>query len=439
MDSKVPHESATIPSEEIALPDTGTSGPSWQMIGRCLFIAGLICYVAAQTNFLIAPLWDRSLPPEVDDSFAYLVKTAEMESCFFQDCEALEDLRKQMTFPQSDPDIRWQRSLLMGRIFQVYHPLFSVILLGTSKLLSCDLTTAYKVVWTGAPLFFGIAFAAWAYSLWGMGVAGITLIMLAFTVFPNTGVHYFVPWNCALGVALLLWARILTREGDAPYSLMLGTLILILIHPLGRIYAVIAVLLIVTIFGIPASRRMRLSILAALAIVAAAFVLSAVVHRPVLGFKPEPYSAGQSYVAGVIESIITVGREIQRWEPVLFRSKIFLFVALVFGFLTVSESLRRRNLRIFVLIMVIQSASFLYVLPKHPADLFIRLWIPALILMFGAVSQGLWFSLQKSVDLLSFRRRNRGRIGPFNPSRDWPMLAFMALAMFAVQVFFPGI
>lgn len=438
MDSTGFPGTAPIPPEETGGSDIQTGGESWKLIGKCVFVVGLICYVWVQTGFLMSPLWDRSLPPEADDSLAYLVKTAQMESCFRQDCRALEDLRQQVSFPQSDPDIQWQRSLLVGRVFQVYHPLFSLIVLGLAKLLSCDLITAYKALWTGAPLFFGLAFAAWTYSLWGRGAAGIALYMLGLTAFPVTGVHYFVPWNCALGVALLLWARIVSREGDAPYSLIVGTLVLILIHPMGRIYSVIAVMLIVTVFGIPSSRRVRLGILASLAMVAAAFLLSAVVERPVLGFGPEPYHAGQSYLSGVIQSFVNSAVEIQRWEPVLFRSKIFLFVAVAFGFLTLSDQVRERNLKIFGLLAAVLIASWFYVLPRHPADLFMRLWIPVVVLMFGAVSQGLWFSLKKSVDLVAARRSNRGPIGPFRITRDWPILALTALAMFAIQVLFSG-
>ena len=46
-------------------------------------LAGLAVWTAVQTTFVTVPLWTRALPPEVDDSLTYVLKTKQMEECFF--------------------------------------------------------------------------------------------------------------------------------------------------------------------------------------------------------------------------------------------------------------------------------------------------------------------------------------------------------------------
>lgn len=51
--------------------------------GWFMLLTGFAVHVAAQGTLLLPPLWSRDLPPEVDDSLAFPVRTQVMEECFF--------------------------------------------------------------------------------------------------------------------------------------------------------------------------------------------------------------------------------------------------------------------------------------------------------------------------------------------------------------------
>lgn len=409
------------------------------LLSKVLVIFGILVYVAAQGAFLAGPMWNRDLPPEPDDSLAYLTKTAQMDECFFQDCEALKDLRRQMASAQTDPAVRQQRTQIVGRVFQVYHPLFSMMILGVAKAFSTDTITAYKLLWNVSPVFFGLGLAYWLGILWGPAAAGLALFMLAFSIFPDTGLHYLVPANCALGLALFVWARILHRKGDAPFMLVLGALALVLIHPVGRIYAVMAAVLAATVFGIPEKPRTRAGIVGCLVIVALAFVASATVDRPMLGFRPEPYGSGQGYFSALLESIIEVGMQGQRTEPALLRAPLMFFGAVVCGFLSVAAVRRTVLRRVFIILSVFLLASLFYVLPRHPADLFMRMLIPMVALFFGGVGALTWFTLCRSWIVLRRERLPPGDGPALSLALHWPLVAFTVLAWFMLKVMLTGL
>ena len=220
-------------------------------------IVGLVMWTGVQGYLTSIPLWTRSLPPEVDDSLAYLVRTHEIQSCFFQDCPALEDLRQQIYVSSLDPEAARQREIA-GFPFPFYHPGFSLVLLGINKL-GVDLTTAYKVLWGMSPLLFGAAFAYLLATLWGKQAAGVTMGLLAFKLFPDTGLEYLTPSNFAMAVAVLVWARIISRRGNAPWTLIFGSIALFTIHPIGGLYAVMAALLALLMPGANRKRTWLLS------------------------------------------------------------------------------------------------------------------------------------------------------------------------------------
>ncbi|MEJ2717475.1 MAG: hypothetical protein P8182_10100 [Deltaproteobacteria bacterium] len=112
--SKVHQISARVRDALAALPkridarEEGRLGLLWLGL-----LFGLLVNVSIQSAFIGFPVWTRALPPEVDDSMAYLVKTAEMESCFSQHCRALKDLREQIDFPTRIRRV-WRERFLVG-------------------------------------------------------------------------------------------------------------------------------------------------------------------------------------------------------------------------------------------------------------------------------------------------------------------------------------
>ncbi len=397
-----------------------------------VFLAGLALYIAVQTTFVADSLWNRSLPPEPDDSFTYLLKTVQMEECFYQNCPALEDLRKQLSATASDPKTSWQRSLVEGRFFVVYHPLFSLIVLGVHKL-GFDFATAYKIVWTAGPAFFGIAFGLFLASLWGIGPAGIALGLLAWKVFPNNGLHYVVPSNLAMIIAVCVWARLIITRGHAPWSLVLGTLSMVLMHPIGRIFGLLSLAIALLPYGIPRNWKIRTSILLSFAVIVAAFVLPGFIDNPLMTFSPEPSPGDKSYLHGVGNSIVFIMTELTRFESALFGTLVLFSAIAVFGYLTLSETRKALLAKIAVVFVLFLGISLFYVLPAHPGDLFLRLWIPLVVLLFGAVGQALWFTSKKSLSLLKELLGQQKNLAPLRLPGSWPIILFTVLVTFCLQ------
>ncbi len=256
----------------------------WSRGPWILLLLGLQIYVGMQGYFTVSPLQNWNLVPEVKDGLTYVLKSQQMLECFKQDCPALNDLREQLFGrpggPQEGSEAYKQQNLAAARVFPVYHPLFSVVLIGIGKLGHMNLLAAYRLLWTLAPLIFGLAFACWLATIFDPGVAGVALILMAFKVFPDTGLHHLVPSNLDMALAVVLWARIIARRGWAPWSLFLGSLVLVTMHLIGVIYAAMAVALALLLAEPDQRRRLLAAVGAVIACIAVVFLVAYFVKRP---------------------------------------------------------------------------------------------------------------------------------------------------------------
>jgi hypothetical protein len=398
-------------------------------------LAGLAVWTAVQTTFVAVPLWTRALPPEVDDSLTYVLKTKQMEECFFQDCLALEDLRRQFHSATSDKDVIHQRNLAASRIYPIYHPLLSVVFLGL-KALGWDLMTVYKIVWTAGPCLFGLAFASLLASLWGLPAAGAALSLLAFKVFPDTGLHHVVPSNIAMAMAALLWARIISRSGDAPWSLIIGAAALVAMHPVGRIYSVMAAFFAVSLSGLDRRPRTWLPVLITAGIVALPFGGShlfrnaGIVDLSVLPDCKEPIF---TLVSAASRSLMAVIVETVRLEGGLLGAPPLFCGAVGLGFLVLPRESRKKVVRITSIYLLTVLACLFYV-ASHPGDLILRIWIPLIVILFGAVGNGIWYCLRHACGVLLHQvEGDREREGSVQAEK-WAIVALAVLAGYCFQM-----
>src|SRR5687768_17485890 len=175
-----------------------------------LFTVGILLFTSVQLLMVVLPIRSRTVPVETDDAYTYIVKAAQMQDCFLQNCPALNDLREQLTAPSKNLHISWARYREYVRAFLVYHPLHSLILMGLHST-GFSWEASYNVLEVAGNLTLSLAVIYWLYSLFGAGPAGVALLFLAFTPFPNQGLHYVVPSNLALGIGILTWASLLQR------------------------------------------------------------------------------------------------------------------------------------------------------------------------------------------------------------------------------------
>jgi hypothetical protein len=402
-------------------------------------VVGLLIWTAAQGYLTSIPLWTRSLPPEVDDSLAYLVRTHEIQTCFFQDCPALQDLRQQVYASSLTPDAARQREIA-GFPFPFYHPGFSLALLGITKL-GVDLTTAYKILWGISPLLFGAAFACLLTALWGRRAAGVAMGLLAFKLFPDTGLHYLTPSNFAMAVAVLLWARIISRRGEAPWALVFGSIVLFTIHPIGGLYVVMAALLALLMLG--ANRKRTWLAVTSVALIALLIIITvSMVRKPSLvnifsGLITFP--GVTTAVKTFLTNILAVFVETVRLKDGLFGSLgLFLFSA-AFGFLSASRLSLTAAIRLLGIIGLFLLGSLVLTNAQSPpADLFFRLWIPAVVILFGAVGSGICYAFKEGVAMAGEWRRNPGRGEGFSIQKLWPVLVLALLLGYSVDTALSG-
>ena len=78
---------------------------------RKVFILGILVFLAYKLAFTGVTLLYRDLPVEVDDAMPYIVKSAQLEDCAWQDCPALIDLRPEVSASSDDPKVFRQRCI----------------------------------------------------------------------------------------------------------------------------------------------------------------------------------------------------------------------------------------------------------------------------------------------------------------------------------------
>lgn len=408
---------------------------SWLCLGF-----GLVLFVTVQSYLTVQPLWTRDLPPEVDDSLAYLVRTQELKECFAQDCPALQDLKAQFEEGTDDPRVIRQRELASFP-FPFYHPLFSVLLLGLDGFVP-NLITAYKVLWSLAPLGFGVAFACLLSALWGRAAAGVTLGLLAFKVFPCTGLHYLTPSNVAMGIAACICARIIQRRGDVPWTLALGTPLLLTIHPIGGIYLLLSLALAVILAEKGRRRKvLRAVLLVALligvwsAVVALARkpgmvnILSEIKNLPGLTKIFEAYGYN---IAGALTEVVNL-------QAGLVGNLSLFLPGMILGVLVAARERRRILFKLTVPYAILLVASLYHRHVVSPeADLFFRLWIPLFVAFFGAIGNALVVMHGESLQRLRVWMKSPSQRAISGVERLWPVLVCAVLVGYSGDMVLAG-
>lgn len=417
---------------------TGTCQPK-PSGSRLLLVVGFLLYLTAQGYLTVSPLWNWTLTPEADDTLTYVLKSRQMMECFTQSCPALLDLRQQLVVRTTDPEATKQRMLAISRVFPVYHPLFSVLLIGVSSL-GMSLMEAYRLLWCLAPAIFGLAFAYFLTTLLGSAPAGVALILLAFKVFPDTGLHHLVPSNFAMALAVILWARIISRQGRAPWSLFLGSLVLMTIHIIGVIYAAMAGMLALFLAGKENRKGVWVSVLAVAASIAAFYFAARFITRPAF-IIPPLLPRGENplhlWLVGIWWNVAQVVIENVKLAEGLWGSFPLFLGALAFGLGTLAPS-RRRVVVKLLLVYGIFLGGLVFYASSHPADVLFRLWIPLVVLLFGLVGQAIWYALESSWAWWRQHRDASSGEGRLAFQHFWPVVVLAVLLGYAGEMILKG-
>jgi hypothetical protein len=421
-------------------PKPGAWGP-WLVL-----LMGLLIYVGVQGYLTVSPLRNWTLTPEVDDTLTYVLKSQQMRECFQQNCPALKDLRDQLFGKAGEPPISAEafehRVLTAARVFPVYHPLFSGLLIGISKLgLHGNLMEAYRFLWYLAPLIFGLAFAYWLATIFNPAVAGVALILLAFKVFPDTGLHHLVPSNFTMALAVVLWARIISCRGWAPWSLFLGSLVLVTMHLIGVIYAGMAVLLALGLAGKEDRKRLLVAVGSLAACIVVVLLVAKFIKRPDFVLPPLLPSGAHPLwriLQGTAQNALRVIVDNVRLSAGLWGSPAIFCGAVVLGLGTLTP-FSRRVVGLTLLIYGLVLGGFMFYASSHPADILFRLWIPLVVLLFGLVGQAICSAINLSKTWWRERRQaSPDNGGSLDLGRFWPLILLAVLIGYSWQMISRG-
>lgn len=401
--------------------------------GWLLLAAGLGLFLVLQGLLVNLPLAGWSLMPELDDSLTYVLKTRQMQECWRQTCPALVDLHQQLFVPAADPAAARQLDLARSRLFPVYHPLFSLLLLAVSQT-GLGLMEAYRWLWRLSPLIFGGAFAYLLTKLTEPGAAGIALALLAFKVFPDTGLHHLVPSNLTMAAACLVWGRILARQGWAPWTLAGSAVVLPALHPVGVLYTAVSMGLALWLAS-PTDRKKVAAVVGfMLLVIAAIFGLAswvkgvALVRFTLIPPVPNPVAY---MIAGAGKNVQALAVEIIRSDGGLFGSPPIFLAAVVLGFLGLAKEKRRLNSRLLLLNALLLLGLLFYV-SSHPGDVILRIWIPLVVILFGLVGHGFIHAGRLSRE--AWRDPKMTRSGQVNLLSALPVLLLALLLGYALQM-----
>lgn len=352
------------------------------------FAAGFALYLEIQLALVAAPMLIRPYPPSTQDSAGYILKAAELRDCPLQDCAALRDLRAQIANPAADAEVTWQRAREYHRVFYVYHPLHSVLLIALHAT-GLRWERALNLLSFIGALIIAAGIASFLVALWGWGPAGLGLGLLALVVFPGWhGVHWVVPGNFSLGVALLAWAAALRGGRVARLALPFLIPAMLWLHPIGRAYALVALLL----HGAIMDRRRRtdwvalaIGVLAVLVYVALPYVVT----RPALTYLPHTPPAGATWWGGLGGNLAGAWQVIADWSR-RFGGPVGVVALVALGFVGLARRRRRRIAVSGLLLAGMTGASVFYVLARYPAEAFHRAWIPLVVFTSGAIGHAGW-------------------------------------------------
>lgn len=408
-------------------PSVRSTRMSWVIL-----LIGLSVWLAVQGYLILMPVFSRSEPPEPKDTLPYIARTERMEKCFWGDCRALRDLSAQFSTPSPNKEVEAYRAWA-STIFGSNQVGLSLILLVWKKA-GIDVMAGYRLTCIPAVLLFGIGFAYLLTALWGRSVAGLALFLLAFKVFPDTGLNFIVPSNICMGLATLVLARIISRKGKALWTLGIGCPVLLAFHPIGAAYSLIAAALALALSGIIFSRRMLVTAVVVMSAIILAIILPTRIYN--LSEYFSPVSIGQLLAQGG-ESFTKIIVEIVNLGDGLYGSLPLFSACLALGLLVATPD-RRKTVLVFIKIYAIFLALSLFYPPRQPSDTFFRLWIPFIVVLYGAVGNAGKTSFMQGFELLKKFRDRSGETSQPYLQPYWPILVSAIIGGYAVQMSLSG-
>jgi hypothetical protein len=213
-------------------------------------------------------------------------------------------------------------------------------------------------------------------------------------------------------------------------------------HPLGGICSLISTFLALFLSGPKRERRIWIAVFIIFFILVLALAVPYLFKKSIF-FNPIGYLGHFQGIAQLTQNCLltTTGALVQtvRLKDGLFGPfPLFCFV-LCFGFFAAPKTQRKIAVGIILIYSVLLFCAFFHTDPTwSPGELFWRMCIPLVVILFGAVGKCSCFAIEKSLHILKTSLKNPDRKGEFSIQNIWPVLLLALVSGYSFDMVLSG-
>lgn len=362
--------------------------------GNRLFALGVLVFLFAKLYLVLVPTMVLDTPRLGDDSLVYLWKGLYSNLGYDNALPALQDIRSAHDAKNgASPELDTERVAIFRRVIGTQTPLYN-LLTGAAFALGLDLKWTFAATEIVGVLAMTAGFAAFLRVLFGASAAGVGALLLAFAILPNQGIYSFIPSTFALSLALALWAYLLKARGNAsPAIVIVASLIILGIHPVGMVYVAMAIA--VHAIGLGSwpgvFQRRNLALYGSMTL-AALIALSLQKIVPIL-VQPSLESLGNAGPHGGVKENLEAAWSLTK-DP-LTRKNLLLIGLFILGSVSFRKEIFDARVRlVFLMLCGMLGISVFHVLYGYPAELFSRLLVPFVVVAAGVGGKALCQAFQ---------------------------------------------
>lgn len=358
--------------------------------------SGVLIFFVVNTIFILVQTWPASIPRLGDDALTYLYKGHELSSLYAKTPLATASIIELNDSPDYEQrtDLRWLKSRVAMRHVGTLTPLFDAF-----TLTFLNIAPSLKWAFFCFELLVLSILTLAIYRLGQLIRPGhhffLPCAVLALSLLPAQGLHYFIPGVFAMSAGLLL-AVYLTQTKTfrfAPSFILLnlatGT------HPIGKLYVGVAFFSV--LFRKEPINKLNWCLTALLALVIMSFYT----------FLPAFFPNMKMPVVGDLGGISFQMEAIQNnWAAFIsmasesFQKNLAMSILSIMGIYAIVSNRLPASIRSLALALAaILCAGCLHYLPGYPAELMIRIWVP-LIIIFCLASSVFFASLRKEIKIV---------------------------------------
>lgn len=362
------------PAGDVRPPESSRSATA-------VFYFGVLVWFSLQLFLVGRTIFTRPIPPIPDDAYTYLFEGVLWDLRSSSDPPAMADIRAQASLSTSDPRVLWEQQRADARFVTPTYFFWGFVY---SSIHSLGVT--WEQTWIIATLLgtilLGIGTAVFLRSLFAPIPAGIAMCLVVCQPFPVHGLHYVIPWNICLGIALGVWGLQIRAGGYSLSAMLFGTVALLLSHPMGLMLTAVTVALAVGLGGRPQTKIQWICLFAVAAVTFSSWLLQCVFD--VGGNYNEVRPEGFTFLGGLLANLKEAWAGCRAWLGVAWP----LLPMAAWGLRDYSGS-RRRIWAIVIPVVALLLLSLLYQQPRYPSDLFRRFLPPLAFVITGLAGIGI--------------------------------------------------